>query len=232
MGDSSQAPRSKYNTKEQGKKPAWTAIQGVFESIEGYIKKSRDQPSLKEIQTDLHAAENANKTLRRDVTLIKNTLDSLAGGLATAPSNSHSMPMRTRVQNIKPPMQQLAQAIAKNCEITVKINDPSPSSQVRRATRVQIMELVNGAISRSKHRDLQDPQIQIRAIKRHPSGDLTLYTDCKEPQTSSSNTNLYGKTRTELDSSDTIEIENRIKKDNLSVRVALQGATGGVPSAR
>jgi hypothetical protein len=198
MGDSSQAPRVGSQPHNEGdhatqlladiaalrsyratvaqksktKNLPWTAINGVFESIEGYIKKSR--------------------------------------------------------------------------EITVKINDPNPSSQVRRATRVQIMEQVNGAISRSKHRDLQDPRIQVRAIKRHPSGDLTLYTDCKE------HTDLLIKHKsvwedsvgpkakvvvptygilvhgisTELNVADTTDIENRIRKDNPSHQDARITYTG------
>jgi hypothetical protein len=35
----------------------WTAINGVFESIEEYIKKSHNQPSLKELQTDFHSVK-------------------------------------------------------------------------------------------------------------------------------------------------------------------------------
>jgi hypothetical protein len=106
--------------KNKGKSPPWTAINLVFESMEGYIKKRRDQPSIKELQTDLHAAEKANETLRKNVTLIKNTLDGLAGGLNLAPIRGS---IRTRVQNVKAPTLQHTHAISKNREITVKIND-------------------------------------------------------------------------------------------------------------
>jgi hypothetical protein len=54
--------------------------------MEGYVKKSRDQPSVKELQTDLHATQRANESLRKDVTLIKNTVDSMTEILTAAPS--------------------------------------------------------------------------------------------------------------------------------------------------
>jgi hypothetical protein len=36
----------------------------MLKSTEGYVKKSREQPSIKESQTNLHAAERANETVR------------------------------------------------------------------------------------------------------------------------------------------------------------------------
>jgi hypothetical protein len=96
-------------------------------------------------------------------------------------------PIRTRVHNVKAPTQQHTHARSKNREITVKINDNNPSSQARRATREQIIEQVNQAIRASG--DLGN-QIQVRAAKRYPSGDLT---SARNTQTSSSNTGQLGK---------------------------------------
>jgi hypothetical protein len=73
--------RASLAQKSKGKNLPWTVINLVFESVESYIKKSHDQPSIKELHTDLLAAEKANGTPRRDVALIKDTLDNLAGGL-------------------------------------------------------------------------------------------------------------------------------------------------------
>ncbi|KAI9763107.1 MAG: hypothetical protein M1840_000919 [Geoglossum simile] len=102
--------RTSVVQKSRSRNVAWTTINAVFESIEGYIKKNRDQPPIKELQTDLHAAEKANGSLRKDVTLIKNTLESLAGDLVTSPRSG--IRLRTRVPNAKPLAQQMTQSIS------------------------------------------------------------------------------------------------------------------------
>jgi hypothetical protein len=57
-----------------------TLIDSVFKSMEGYVKKSRDQPSVRELQTDIHASEKANETLR------KNTIHNIVETLTSTPS--------------------------------------------------------------------------------------------------------------------------------------------------
>ncbi|KAI9763106.1 MAG: hypothetical protein M1840_000918 [Geoglossum simile] len=122
----------------------------------------------------------------------------------------------------------------------------SQNTQASRATREQVMEQINCAIQSSQNRSLSDPQVRIRAIKRHPSGDLALYTECKEhtelliQYRAEWESSAGPKARvvvptfgvlvhgisTEVEVSNTADIENRIKRDNLSYHEAQVTYTG------
>jgi hypothetical protein len=230
----------------------WTLINSVFESIEGFIKKSREQPSIKELQIDLHATEKANSMLRKDVTLIKNAIDSLTESLTPASGRGPQARPYAVPSLAKPPTQSPSQSISKNREITIKLNDSNQGSQVRTATREQLIECINRAICNSSNESLTKSQACIRAVKRHPSGDLTLYTESKE-HTDSLITHraewqsaigpdarvvvpTYGilvhGISTELDVTNTPDITDRIKRDNPSYQEAQITYTGWLKKDR
>jgi hypothetical protein len=173
------ALRSYRNTtQKRDKNPPWTIVNSLFESIEVFVKKSREQPSLKELQLDLHTAEKANEVLRKNVILIKNTIDSIAE--TPRPTLGNGVQSRTYAKALKTPLQQPPLTIPKDRQITVKVNNNDLNSQARTATREQLIERINRAIHNSKNVDLSNSGTTVRAVKTHPSGDLTLYTDCRE----------------------------------------------------
>src|SRR2546429_2358608 len=67
----------------------WTLVSQFMESVGGYVQKSREKPSIKELQTDLHTSKRDNEALRKDVTLI-NAIDSITGNTITLPGMEHA----------------------------------------------------------------------------------------------------------------------------------------------
>src|SRR5579862_1962819 len=147
--------------------------------------------------------------------------------------DAKSLPTTTCVHNTMLPARQWTQATAKDRETMVKVNDSNSGNPASRATREQIMERINRARN-SKNRNLGDPRVQIRAIERHPSGHLMLYTECKEhmgvlireqaewegsvgpkaqEMVPTFRVLIHGMS-TELATSNTTDIKNRIKRDN------------------
>ena len=166
-------------TQKRDKNPSWDLVNAVFNSVEGFIKKSREQPSIKELQTDMHATEKANEALRRDVTLIKNAIGSITDITSTAPSNGVRSKTYAQAANThKAPAPPPIEKAQKNREIMVKLNDTNIEGAAHRATREEVVDRVNAAIKNSKESEIS--QSTIIAAKRHPSGDLTLYTEAEE----------------------------------------------------
>ncbi|KAI9761066.1 MAG: hypothetical protein M1840_002034 [Geoglossum simile] len=118
--------------------------------------------------------------LRKDVTLVKNAIESLTEILT--PASGRGLQARSYVapSQVKTPTQSPTQSVPKNREISVKVNDSNPNSQARAVSREKLMEHINSSIRNSPNENLTRSQTRIRAIKRHPSGDLTLYTESKE----------------------------------------------------
>ncbi|KAI9769752.1 MAG: hypothetical protein M1839_003598 [Geoglossum umbratile] len=110
---------------KRDKSPLWTVVNSLFESI----------------KADLHTAEKANENLRKDVTLIKNTLDSIAG--SPTPTLGNRIRLKSYAKALRTPLQQPPPATPKDCQIAVKVNNNDPNSQARAVLREQLVEHIN-----------------------------------------------------------------------------------------
>jgi hypothetical protein len=153
----------------------------IFSSMEGFIKKGREQPTVKELQLSLEAAELANQTLRTDVILIKNNIQLIQDTLLNTtnnPTRPHTYAQATSKHlphSQHPPLSlPKAPGIPKEHELIVKLHDSNPDLPIRRVTNEQIIDQVNEALIGGP---TGDPATKyVRAVKRLPSGDITLYT--------------------------------------------------------
>jgi hypothetical protein len=148
--------------------PKWHMIEPMLESIIGYVNKTQDLPTTNELATEVHATARAQESLSKDVTEIKNILSAPISE-ATTPTYAQAV----KNTNILKPTVQSRPSIGHR-EILVKLNETSAEKQNQKATTQEVKEKVNNTLRNIQDREIQ--KIQVIAVKRHASGDLTLFT--------------------------------------------------------
>jgi len=99
---------------------------------------------------------------------MKNTIDSIAETLTAAPSMKTGLKTYAQAANAWKAFSQrpaqttpTAPKTPKDHEITININDSNPDSEIRKATREQVVERVNRVIVNSKNPDLSTSQARV-----------------------------------------------------------------------
>lgn len=146
----------------------WNMIEPLLESFISYLQKTQDLPTTSELTAAVHATARAQQILSKDVTEIKNIL--------AAPARKSSIPSYAQVLKdpyvVKPTAQ--TRPSMGHREILVKLNPTDVERQAQRATAEEIKRKINDTLANHQDPDLK--KTQVLAVKRHPSGDLTLFT--------------------------------------------------------
>ncbi|KAF3481534.1 uncharacterized protein GIQ15_04293 [Arthroderma uncinatum] len=153
----------------KNRNPTWNMIKTFMESVEDYLEKTRDLATTHEMMAEINASNKAQEEMKKDIIQIKNLLiapNSKANRLTYA--QAVNRPQFT--QPTPAPRPTNGQR-----ELLVKLNEPNPTAATRQATAEEIKEKVNSVLRNNQEQNLKE--IQIIAVKRHPSGDLTLYTN-------------------------------------------------------
>lgn len=146
----------------------WNTIEPLLESFISYLQKTQDLPTTSELTAAVHATARAQQILSKDVAEIKNIL--------AAPVRKSSIPSYAQVLKdpyvVKPTVQ--TRPSMGHREILVKPNPTDVERQAQRATAEEIKRKINDTLANHQDPDLK--KTQVLAVKRHPSGDLTLFT--------------------------------------------------------
>ncbi|KAI9760550.1 MAG: hypothetical protein M1840_002388 [Geoglossum simile] len=59
----------------------------ILNRVEGYLKKGREQPTVRELQLSLEASEQANQILRTDIALVKNNIQLIQDAFLNTTNN-------------------------------------------------------------------------------------------------------------------------------------------------
>ncbi|CRG92818.1 hypothetical protein PISL3812_09887 [Talaromyces islandicus] len=161
----------RVNPLGKNRTPNWNMIEPLLESITGYLTKTQNLPTTSELAAAVHATSRAQIALSKDVTEIKNIL--------TTPVRKSATPKYAQIvkdpYSLKPTAQ--TRPSIGHREILVKLNESDTDRPVHRATVDEIKQKVNNTLK--NHPDPETRKTQIIAVKRHPSGDLTLFTTDK-----------------------------------------------------
>ncbi len=152
--------------------PRWNTIEPLLESINSYLQKTQGLPTSSDLIAEVHATARAQEALSKDITEIKNIL-------ATPISKAAAPTYAQIVKNpyILKPNTQIRPSIGHR-EILVKLNETDASRKAHQATAEEVKKKINSTLN--NHQDPKMKNIQIMAVKRHPSGDLTLYMPDQE----------------------------------------------------
>jgi hypothetical protein len=143
-------------------------IEPLLRSFNTYLEKTQDLPTTSQLATEVHATARAQEILSKEMTEIKNIL---AAPVGKAPAPTYAQIVKDPYV-LKPTTQTRPSSGPR--EILVKLNETNPEQTSRRATAEDVKEKVNNMLK--SHQDPALQKTQIIAVKRHPSGDLTLFT--------------------------------------------------------
>ena len=162
----------RVNPTGNNKAPKWAMVKPVLESIVGYLNKTQDLPTTNELATEVHATSKAQEALSKDVTEIKNIL-SAPISKATTPTYAQAV----KNPHVLKPTVQPRPSIGHR-GILLKLNETDTEKQNQKATAQEVKEKINNHLRNNRNTELRNTQII--AVKRHPSGDLTLFTTDRE----------------------------------------------------
>jgi hypothetical protein len=152
--------------------PKWNAIEPLLESFQSYLRKTQGLPTSSELVAEVHATARAQEALSKDITEIKNIL---ATPISNAATPTYAQIVKT--PHILKPTPQMRPSMGHR-EILVKLNETDASRKTHQATAEEVKEKINSTLN--NHQDPKMRSIQIMAVKRHPSGDLTLFLPDQE----------------------------------------------------
>lgn len=183
------------------KQVPWNIIEPFITSVQELAGKTKDQPSIKEVMTEIAAIKAFNKSIDDKVTVVKNTINgnptrfskepavvpqySLLNSWAKiAASRTGPTPSTITVPSSTPgqPGRQIEVSLQKDCEITVKLSETAMIQHWRGQSSDSMVSRVNNALANAHDQNIA--ALKICSAKQLKSGNILIYAaNAKEAET-------------------------------------------------